>query len=119
MTSSNTTQRVNDLYDAFNRRDSSFVIDQMTDDVKWPRAFKGGYVHGRDAVRAYWEAQWQEIDPRVDPVAVESLDDGRLRVEVHQVVKDLEGNLIADMTVHHIYTFNGNEIAVMDLDQPS
>ena len=116
MTNSNAMERVNALYAAFNRRDSSFVIDQMTDDVKWPRAFKGGYVHGQDAVRAYWEEQWQEIDPRVDPVAIEWLDDGRLRVEVHQVVNDLEGNLIDDATVHHIYTFIDDEIAVMDLD---
>ena len=115
MTDSDLDQQVHDLYAAFNRRDSSFVIDRMTADVSWPRAFKGGFVQGRDAVRSYWEEQWTEIDPRVEPVSITPLDDGRLSVEVHQVVRDLQGEVIADATVHHVYRFDGQEIASMEV----
>jgi hypothetical protein len=108
-------QRIDALYSAFNRRDSSFVIEQMSPDVTWPMAFKDGHVRGGDAVRSYREAQWQEIDPSVEPVNIRHLPDGRLDVEVHQVVKDLAGAVIADTTVHHIYAFVGPLIASMSI----
>ena len=110
------TQRIHELYDAFNRRDSQFVTDQMAEDVAWPRAFKGGHVRGQEAVRAYWQAQWQEIDPRVEPVSIERCDDGSFDVEVHQVVRDLSGTVMADSVVHHVYRFDGDRIASMELE---
>ncbi|MEM6454237.1 MAG: nuclear transport factor 2 family protein [Acidobacteriota bacterium] len=110
------TQRIHRLYDAFNRRDVETVLEQMTDDVAWPRAFKGGYVQGPEAVRAYWHEQWQEIDARVEPRAIEMRDDGRFDVEVHQVVRDLAGNVLADTVVHHVYRFEDDRIARMDLE---
>ena len=36
-------------------------------------------------------------------------------VEVHQVVRDLEGKVIADSIVHHIYTFDGEAISRMEV----
>jgi ketosteroid isomerase-like protein len=108
-------QQIRDLYAAFNRRDSSYVTDRMSPDVTWPRAFKGGVVRGPEAVRAYWEAQWKEIDPHVEPVGIERGEDGRYDVEVHQVVKDLAGSVIADSVVHHVYTFDGSTIVRMEL----
>jgi hypothetical protein len=60
---------------ALNERDSHFVTEWMTG-VQWPRAFMGGHVHGRDAVEAYWRAQRQEIDPRVEPMSIEPGSDG-------------------------------------------
>lgn len=116
MADSDRTRLIHDLYDAFNRRDSAFVTERMAPDVTWPRAFKGGVVRGPDAVSAYWEHQWQEIDPRVDPVATHDRDDGRVDVEVHQVVRDLSGGVIADSIVHHIYAFDGDAIASMEIE---
>ena len=107
--------QIRDLYAAFNRRDSSYVTDRMSPDVTWPRAFKGGVVRGPEAVRVYWEEQWREIDPHVEQVGIERLDDGRYDVEVHQVVRDLEGAVLADVTVHHVYTFDGPAIASMEI----
>ncbi|MEE4211414.1 MAG: nuclear transport factor 2 family protein, partial [Parvularcula sp.] len=49
-------------YAAFNARDIDGALLLMTKDVKWPRAFKGGFVHGPEAIRAYWTEQWNEID---------------------------------------------------------
>lgn len=108
-------QQIRDLYSAFNRRDSTYVTARMSPEVTWPRAFKGGSVHGPDAVRAYWEAQWAEIDPRVEPINIERCADDRYDVEVHQVVKDLDGAVIADTTVHHVYAFDGAHIVSMEI----
>jgi len=108
-------EQIRALYAAFNRRDSSFVTDQMTADVTWPQAFKGGFVRGPAAVAAYWKEQWTEIDPDVEPIGITALDDGRVDVEVHQVVRDLAGNVIADAVVHHFYRFEGARIAGMEL----
>ena len=63
----------------------------------WPKTstgangMDGGHVHGREAVRAYWTKQWAAIAPRVDPLHVAQRDDGATAVEVHQIVRDLEG----------------------------
>ncbi len=65
--------------------------------------------------RRHWEAQWTEIDPHVEPVGIEQADDGRVDVEVDQVVKDLAGSVIVDSTVHHVYTFDGATILSMEI----
>ena len=48
-----TTVLLRAVYAAFNARDIDAALSMMTLDVAWPRAFKGGFVHGPDAVRAY------------------------------------------------------------------
>lgn len=78
-------------YEAFNARELDAALAIMTPEVTWPRAFKGGFVHGPEAVRAYWIEQGSEIDARVEPVAFYPEADGRILVDVHQVVRDLEG----------------------------
>jgi hypothetical protein len=91
-------------YIAFNARNIDAALAIMTPDVHWPRAFKGGFVHGPKEVRAYWTEQWSEIDPHVEPVAFYSENDGQILVEVHQVVRDLAGAVLADEHVGHRFT---------------
>ena len=71
-------------YAAFNARDIDAVLATMTPDVTWPRAFKGGFVQGPQALRAYWTEQWSEINPRVEPVAfhLETVLDSRLMAQM-------------------------------------
>lgn len=87
----------------------------MTADVAWPRAFKGGFVEGPDAVRAYWTEQWSEINPHVDPVAFHLEEDGRILVDVHQVVRDLSGAVLADEHVRHRFSFTQGLIRKMEV----
>src|SRR5437762_10165350 len=56
-----------DAYAAFNARDIDAALGTMHPDVVWPNGMEGGYVHGHDAVRAYWTRQWDVIDPHVEP----------------------------------------------------
>jgi ketosteroid isomerase-like protein len=103
-------------YAAFNARDIDAALALMTPNVAWPRAFKGGFVRGPDEVRAYWMEQWSEIDPHVEPVAFHPEDDGRIRVDVHQVVCGMAGAVIADEHVGHRFTIDGDLIRMMEVD---
>lgn len=102
-------------YVAFNARDIDAVLAIMTPDVTWPRAFKGGFVCGHEKVRAYWTEQWSEIDGHVEPVAFHPEKDGRILVDVHQVVRDLAGSVIADEHVGHRFTIDRGLIQAMEV----
>jgi hypothetical protein len=103
------------LYEAFNARDVDGVLAFMHDDVDWPNAWEGGRVRGRRAVRDYWARQFEAIDPRVEAEGFAQDDQGRLAVEVHQVVRDRAGELLADRRVRHVYTFREGLIERMDV----
>jgi hypothetical protein len=102
-------------YDAFNARDIDGALATLQPDVDWPNGMEGGRELGHDAVRAYWTRQWQLIDPHVEPESISDDDQGRVVVEVHQVVRDLDGALLADQRVQHVYTLRDGLIARMDI----
>ena len=105
------------LYDAFNARDIDSVLAAMVDDVDWPNAWEGGRLRGRDAVREYWTRQWAAIDPRVDPVAIVERADGRVEVDVAQVVRTLDGELVGEGRVLHVYELRDGLIGRMDVEE--
>jgi ketosteroid isomerase-like protein len=82
-------------YAAFNARDVDAVLAVMHPDVDWPNGLEGGRVFGHRAFRA--------------------TDDGRVDVEVHQVVRDLAGRVLKAQTVHHVYAFADGRIASMEI----
>ncbi len=102
-------------YAAFNARDIDAAVVLMTADVTWPKAFKGGFVQGVEEIRAYWTEQWSEIDPHVEPTAFDQLDTATILVDVHQVVRDLQGALLADMHVGHRFTIAAGRIKGMEV----
>jgi hypothetical protein len=104
-----------EAYAAFNARDLDAALALMTPDVHWPRAFKGGFVRGPEDVRAYWIEQGSEIDAQVEPVAFNPKEDGQILVEVHQVVRDLAGAVLADEQVGHRFTFKDGLIQGMEI----
>jgi nuclear transport factor 2 (NTF2) superfamily protein len=104
------------MYREFNARNIDAVLSVMQADVKWPNGWEGGYVVGHDAVRDYWTRQWAEIDPTVMPEGFEALDDGRLRVRVHQLIRDSAGKLLSDKIVNHTYRFDGGKISGMVIE---
>jgi hypothetical protein len=109
------TELLRAAYLAFNARDIDAALALMTPDVAWPRAFKGGFVRGPEEVRAYWTEQWSEIDPQVEPVAFHPQEAGQVLVEVHQVVRDLAGSIIADEQVGHRFTMEDGLIRSMEV----
>jgi hypothetical protein len=110
------------VYDAFNARDIDAVLAAMTDDVDWPNAWEGGRLQGHDAVRDYWTRQWAAIDPHVEPVGFEPRVGGhgvRVAVEVEQVVRNLDGEVVAAGTVVHVYELRAGLVARMDVEEPA
>lgn len=102
-------------YAAFNARDIGAALALMTADVTWPKAFKGGFVQGPDEVRAYWTEQWSEIDPHVEPLAFYPQAAAQVLVDVHQVVRNLEGSVLADEHVGHRFTIKNGLIQAMEV----
>ena len=106
---------IEQAYSAFNKRDIDGALALMTQDVSWPKASEGGKVVGKEEVRTYWIRQWGEFDPHVEPLAMTEEGGGKTRVRVHQLVKSLQGDVLSDSEVLHVFTVNSGLIAAMDL----
>ena len=104
-----------DMYAAFNARDIDGTLALMSEDVSWPKASEGGRVVGKQEIREYWTRQWTEFDPLVYALEVINQDNGVTDVRVHQLVKDLEGNVLSDSEVWHVYSFTNGLIDRMDV----
>jgi hypothetical protein len=109
-------ETIRKAYNAFNERNIDNALATMQPDIKWSRAWEGGYISGHDEIKKYWTRQWTEINPKVDPIGFNERENGTLEVTVHQVVKDLLDNLIFDGLVKHIYTFTDGLIQTMDIE---
>jgi len=110
-----TQKLITTVYAAFNRRDIDAVFAHMVPDVDWPNGMEGGRVRGHDEVRAYWTRQWGIVNPHVEPVRVEDDANGNTVVDVHQVIRDLSGNIVIDQMIQHIYTIRNGLIERMEI----
>jgi nuclear transport factor 2 (NTF2) superfamily protein len=103
------------VYNRFNARDMETVLASLHQDVMWANGMEGGHVYGRDAVRSYWTRQWAMVDPHVEPVEFSKGPQNEVIVEVHQVVHDLNGGLLVDQMVGHIFTIENGLIHRFDI----
>jgi ketosteroid isomerase-like protein len=103
------------VYAAFNHREIESVLANMRPDVDWPNGMEGGRVLGKDAVRAYWQRQFEILDPRVEPQSFASEPDGRIAIDVHQVVHDRAGKLLVDQIIQHVYEIRDGLICSMEI----
>ncbi len=104
-----------EVYAAFNRRDIEAVLAAMCEDVDWPNGWEGGRIRGKAGVREYWRRQFEAINPHVEPEGFMTEEDGRIAIEIHQVVKDKAGNLLADQIIHHVYEIRDGLILSMEI----
>jgi hypothetical protein len=102
-------------YQAFNARDIDAALALMHPDVDWPNGMEGGRVLGRAAVREYWTRQFAVVDSRVEPQAFTTDAEGRVVVDVHQVVRDAAGELLSDGRVEHLYTIRAGLVERMEI----
>jgi hypothetical protein len=102
-------------YEAFNARDIGVALATMQPDVEWPNGMEGGTVHGHAGVREYWTRQWGVLDPHVEPVSFAADEQGRIVVDVHQVVHDISRKLLLDRTVQHVYSIEAGLIRNMQI----
>ena len=105
------------LYRDFNARQIDAVLVHMHTDVAWPNGWEGGYVAGHDEVRTYWLRQWQQINPSVEPLSSEVRPDNQIAVKVHQVIKDLAGQVLSDERLSHVYRFEDGKVRTMTIQR--
>ena len=55
------------------------------------------------------------MDPNVTPTGFSEEPDGAVVVDVHQVVRDKEGNVMAERDVQHVYVFRDGLASAMDV----
>ncbi len=110
-------QFLQNIYDAFNKREIETIIPLLRPDVKWANGLEGGFVHGRDAVREYWTNQFNDIQPELEALKFETDEKGRNVVTVHQIIKDLQGNVLADVEVHQIFTIEDGLISLYEIGE--
>ena len=103
------------IYAAFNRRDIESVLAAMQDTVDWPNGMEGGRVLGNAAVRDYWRRQFEVLDPNVEPKNFTKEADGRIAIDVHQVVHDKSGKLVVDQMIQHEYEIRDGLIQRMEI----
>jgi SnoaL-like domain len=103
------------IYREFNRREIGAVLASLHANVDWPNGMEGGRVHGHDAVREYWTRQFQMLDPHVEPEGFRITEDGRIVVEVHQVIHDISGRLLVDQKIEHVYEIEDGLIRRMEI----
>jgi ketosteroid isomerase-like protein len=116
---SDDVELVKRVYALFNYRDIESVLAAMHSEVVWANGMEGGHVHGRDSVRSYRKRQWATVDPHVEPVEISPNGKGEVVVKVHQVVRDLTGNLLADRLVSHTFQMREGLIVRFDIRDAS
>jgi hypothetical protein len=108
---------ISQAYSAFNQRDIDATLVLMSEHVSWPKASEGGRVVGKQEIRDYWTRQWAEFDPRVDVLEVVDGEAGKIDVKVHQLVKNLKGDVLSDTELWHVYTIANGLIERMDIKE--
>ena len=91
-------------------------MEHFAADADWPNGMTGGREVGHDAIREYWTNQWKVINSKVTPVSYRVVDD-QIILEVHQLVKDMEGETLSDSVVYHTYKFMDGKINRMDISE--
>ena len=113
----NTQTLIAQAYAAFNQRNIDGILELMSDTVSWPRASESGRAIGKEEIRSYWTRQWREFDPHVEPMEVIDCEGGKTEVRVHQLVKNLGGDVLLDSEVWHVYTIANGLIERMEIEE--
>ena len=110
------TNRVRELYRAFNERDLDAVLAALAPDVDWPNGWEGGRLVGRDDVRDYWERQWALVRPMTVVRTVSERPDETVAAKVRIVVRDPSGAVLSRTDAVHVYTFEGDLVQRMSAE---
>ena len=100
-------------YHAYNARDVDGLLGMVTPDVNWPN--EDARLHGPEALRKYWRKQWTETSTHDQPTCITEEPDGRYKVSLNQVVRNLEGAEISRGTFEYVFELRGDRIARLDI----
>ena len=102
-------------YAAYNAQDIEGLLILVSDDVDWPNG-EAGRLRGKDEVRAYWSEQWIRTRTHDTPVGLTQQADGRTAVQIDQVVRTLDGQMISEGRLVHLHRLVDGRIARLDIE---
>jgi len=103
------------VYERLNARDIDGVVASVHADVQWANGRDGGFVHGHDGLRRYWNRQWAMVDSRVEPTDFSLTSKGEIVVAIRQIVRDPSGNILADGKTNHVFRIEDGLITRFDI----
>lgn len=103
------------LYDANQRRDLEAFRALVAPQLEWPDVTRGGVLTSPEAVGDYWAYNDSIIRVEITPVEIHVTEDGRIVVDVNQVVWNRSGKLWSDLCVRHCYTLRDGLFWRMDI----
>jgi len=103
---------LSELYRAFNRREIDRVLAALSPNVRWPDVLEKRELRGHAAIRAYWLAQFETIEPHVEPVEFEARG-AAVAVRVRQAVTVKATGQVSESRVTHTYDFDDGLVAAM------
>lgn len=106
---------VRDAYRRFNDGDISGLLDLLDDDVELPDVLNGTKLRGIDAVRQYWEHEFELVEPALFVSDIVEIGDALLLVVVQEVYDRATRNRLGPgvKAVHRV-TFRGDRIASIE-----
>lgn len=110
------------MYDVFSTPErDAFIPHCLAPDVNWPNVADGVRLHGPEAVRAYWAAQFAAAHPLVRLEGLRLDEDGRRVIAVVRPgLRDaVTGEHWAEDPVEHVYAFGADGlVSRMDVRRP-
>lgn len=102
-------------YDAYNTRDLSTLVLALAPDVEWPDRLEGVTLHGVEAVSAYWERQWEAMNPVVEFMHFEWDRNGNGVATLLEIIRGPNGAIISKGPVRHVYQFENGLVKSMQV----
>ncbi len=109
------------MYEVYSTAErDAFIPRCLASDVDWPNVADGVRLHGREAVRAYWAAQFAAAHPLVRLEGLRLDKDGlRVVATVRPGLRDEAGDHWAEEPVEHVYRFAVDGlVSRMDVRRP-
>jgi hypothetical protein len=104
-------------YDALERRDIEAVLEMTHPRVRFHDFLGGGEVDGLAAARDFYRRMF-ELAPDLDVIAIETLPDGRIRVDMQSSVHSPSGHLWSDTRQEATYAIADGLIQGIELRGP-
>lgn len=114
MAEESTGDRIRRGIEAFNAGDHDAVLDFLTDDVAWKRVdglpdADEGYIHGKDAVRAFLEPEVFDVS-RIEPLEVVE-GDATVLIHANFHARGAASGIEMTTETYLVYTLNAEGLA--------
>ena len=72
-------------------------------------------LNGHQSIRDYWSRQWSYVTWQVRPMRFETTDPENIVVDVHQILRDLSGNIVSIRDLQHIFQIEDGLVKTMGI----